>query len=220
VTDDTRSTRRDRSRNRAAPPGTAPAGTAAVEPAAVAIVNAAVALMFENGFHGTSVRQIAERAGMSVANVYYYFPSKHDLLFRFMTDSVVELTAELDATVAEATDEPAARLAAVVRLFVERHTLRQAAAFVAATELRSLAPEARADIVGRRDRIEAVFRTIVAEGVAAGTFTVADPALAARAILDMGSSVSSWYRPGGVLSGEEVAARYVGFAMELVGSAT
>lgn len=182
------------------------------------IVQAAIAAMFENGYHGTSVRQIADRAGMSVANVYYYFPSKHDLLFRFMDDSAVQLLARLRELLSHTADDPLQQLAAAVRLFVERHTVHQAAAFVAATELRALEPDARAVIVSRRNDIEAVFRGIVSDGVVAGAFRTDDVDLAVRAVLDMGSSVSSWYRADGPMSGPAIADRYVALALVMVGA--
>lgn len=182
------------------------------------IVQAAIAAMFENGYHGTSVRQIADRAGMSVANVYYYFPSKHDLLFRFMDDSAVQLLARLRDLLSQTPADPLHQFGAAIRLFVERHTLHQAAAFVAATELRALEPDARAVIVSRRNDIEAVFRGIVSDGVAAGAFRTDDVGLAVRAVLDMGSSVSSWYRADGPMSGPTIADRYVALALLMVGA--
>jgi AcrR family transcriptional regulator len=182
------------------------------------IVEAAIAAMFENGYHGTSVREIADRAGMSVANVYYYFQSKHDLLFQFMENSAKQLLGRLSEVLEAAPDAPAEQLAVAVRIFVERHTLHQAAAFVAATELRALDDDARATVVARRNDIEAVFREIVRQGVERGDFSVEDPTLAVRAILDMGSSVSSWYRAGGSMSGSEIADRYVELALALVGA--
>ena len=182
------------------------------------IVSAAIEAMFEQGYHGTSVRQIADRAGMSVANVYYYFPSKHDLLFRFMEDSATSLLAKLEATLETTEPDPVSRLSGAVRLFVERHTISQAAAFVAATELRALEPEARRVVVSRRNAIERLYRGIVEQGVEEGVFSVEDIRLTVRAILDMASSVSSWYRKGGSSSGAEIADRYVGLALAAVGA--
>ena len=181
------------------------------------IVDAAIAAMFEHGYHGTSVRQIADRAGMSVANVYYYFPSKHDLLFRFMEGSAIQLQARLQELLEGLPADHVERFRAAIRLFVERHTVSQAAAFVASTELRALDDEARAAVIARRNGIEEVFRAIVREGVDAGVFQVDDLKMTVRAILDMGSSVSSWYRAGGSLSGAEISDRYVGLALKLVG---
>ncbi|MDY7099831.1 MAG: TetR/AcrR family transcriptional regulator [Actinomycetota bacterium] len=183
-------------------------------------MQAAIDAMFENGYHGTSVRQIAERANMSVANVYYYFPSKHDLLFRFMANSADQLLAQLEDMLHRTEPDPAHRLAAAVRLFVIRHTVRQAAALVAVTELRSLEEEARIAVVAKRNAVEGLFRRIVQHGVEEGVFTTADVRLSVRAILDMGSSVSAWYRAGGSLSGEQIADRYAEMALAIVGAPT
>ena len=196
-------------------PGTSPAGD---KPGTEQlIVDAAIAAMFEHGYHGTSVRQIADRAGMSVANVYYYFPSKHDLLFRFMEGSAIQLQGRLQDLLERIPDDHVERFRAAIRLFVERHTVSQAAAFVASTELRALDDDARAAVIARRNGIEEVFRAIVREGVDAGVFQVDDLKMTVRAILDMGSSVSSWYRAGGSLSGAEISDRYVELALKLVG---
>ena len=48
-----------------------------------AIVSAALALFRERGFEGTTMRAVAERAGVSVGNAYYYFSSKDELVQGF-----------------------------------------------------------------------------------------------------------------------------------------
>ncbi|TDE18927.1 TetR/AcrR family transcriptional regulator, partial [Actinomadura sp. 6K520] len=40
--------------------------------------------MAENGYHGTSVRDIAVRAGLSPGALYYHFESKQELLATIM----------------------------------------------------------------------------------------------------------------------------------------
>lgn len=45
-----------------------------------AIVEAAIILFNTNGFHGTSIRDIATKAKVNVANIAYYFENKHGLL--------------------------------------------------------------------------------------------------------------------------------------------
>lgn len=44
------------------------------------ILEAAVACFLERGYHQTGVRDIAKRAGVSLGNLYNYFPGKHDVL--------------------------------------------------------------------------------------------------------------------------------------------
>jgi AcrR family transcriptional regulator len=43
------------------------------------ILKAATQLFRRQGFHGTSTRQIAEKAGVSLGNIYNHFPNKEDL---------------------------------------------------------------------------------------------------------------------------------------------
>ena len=44
------------------------------------IVDAALALFHEHGYDGTTMRTIADRAGVPLGNAYYYFNGKQDLL--------------------------------------------------------------------------------------------------------------------------------------------
>ena len=56
---------------------------AATSPAAdprTRILDAALALMSQQGSAGASMRQLASACGMNVATIYHYFPSKADLL--------------------------------------------------------------------------------------------------------------------------------------------
>ncbi|WP_083980101.1 TetR/AcrR family transcriptional regulator [Demequina salsinemoris] len=47
------------------------------------IVEAATALILENGYDGTTMRAIAERADVSLGSTYYYFSGKEDLVQGF-----------------------------------------------------------------------------------------------------------------------------------------
>src|SRR5690625_3955870 len=51
-----------------------------INPTKQKVVDAATLLFFQKGFHGTSVRDIAERAMVNVSLISYYFKSKQGLL--------------------------------------------------------------------------------------------------------------------------------------------
>ena len=57
------------------------------------IVAAALELFREHGFEGTTMRAVAERAGVSVGNAYYYFASKDELVQGFYDQLVADHTA-------------------------------------------------------------------------------------------------------------------------------
>lgn len=58
----------------------------------------------DRGFAATTMRGIAERAGISASNVYVYFPSKLDLLFAIYDPWWREQIAELEAAAAAIPD--------------------------------------------------------------------------------------------------------------------
>ncbi len=57
-----------------------------------AILDAAIELFSEQGFDGVSMRQIAEKAGVSKANIYHHFDSKEALYFGIMHASAERLS--------------------------------------------------------------------------------------------------------------------------------
>jgi AcrR family transcriptional regulator len=51
-----------------------------------AVIDAAYTLFLENGFSATSMRQIAERAGLSLGGIYNHFSSKDDIFQALIID--------------------------------------------------------------------------------------------------------------------------------------
>lgn len=85
--------------------------------AQAAIVEAAWSLVREAGLAGLSMRDLAERAGITTPTVYAYFPSKNDI-YDAMFD---EAAAQFAARIADPYDleDPTAALLAATRRFVE-----------------------------------------------------------------------------------------------------
>lgn len=186
-------------------------------PAAAQIISASVVAMAEHGYHGTSVRDIAELAGVSSAALYHYFRSKHGLLELILVRGTEHLHARTEAALLAAPANPADRLRAIVGVHVTRHLSAQREAFVGNTELRALEPAARALITSKRDLQQRLFDQVVQEGVEQKVFTTAHPRDASRAIVTMCSAVAGWYDPKGRLTVDEIVERYKEFALNLVG---
>ncbi|MGE3987230.1 TetR/AcrR family transcriptional regulator [Pseudorhodoplanes sp.] len=66
-----------------------------------AILSASYQLFMKHGYHRTTLRQIAETAGVSLANVYIYFPSKYQIVFElydpWMAARLEQLMSEASA---------------------------------------------------------------------------------------------------------------------------
>lgn len=78
------------------------------------ILDAALELLLERGYEKATMRAIAERAGVSVGNAYYYFESKEELVQAFYARTHEEHLA-LARPLLERTEGLEARLLAVMR---------------------------------------------------------------------------------------------------------
>lgn len=84
-----------------------------------ALLVAARALLAEVGPAALSLRAVARAAGVTHAAPYRHFPDKAALLAALATDGFERLRAAMDASRAAAGADPAARLAAVGRAYVQ-----------------------------------------------------------------------------------------------------
>jgi AcrR family transcriptional regulator len=201
-----------------ASPGTADDGHAVLDGSGGKVIaEAAVEAMSEHGYHGTSVRDIADRAGMSSAALYHHFTSKQDLLFHITDRGIDALVRRTEAALLASPDDPAARLCAIVRVHVLTHTDDQQGSFIGNSEIRSLEPANRAIVVSKRDQQKRLFDQVVRDGVERGVFTTPYPNEASMAIITMCTAVAQWYRPDGPLRPDEIADRYADLVLSMLG---
>jgi AcrR family transcriptional regulator len=211
-----RGTPAHRSESEAASAAESAAVSAVDGPGARILLAAAVDAMVEHGYHGTSVRDVADRAGMSPAALYHHFPSKQVLLFTIMDRGMDELIRRSEEACAAAPDDPAEKLRSLVRVHVLRHIEHQKESFLGNSELRSLDEPGRGTILAKRDRQMHLFYQAVREGVERGQFRTRFPSEAARGIVSMCTAVATWYHKTGPLSPEEIAHRYADLALAMV----
>ncbi len=163
------------------------------------VLTAALSAFVDQGYHGTSVREIASRAGLSVPGLYHHYPSKQAMLVGITSSAMAELLDRSSRAESEAGPAPADRFDAVVESLLLFHVHRRDVAFVCSTEIRSLDPAEREAYVGQRDAQQRMLDRIVLDGVDAGVFGTAHPLDASRAVTTMCVGVATWYRPGGRL---------------------
>ena len=180
-------------------------------------LRAALEAFVEHGYHGTSVREIASRAGLSVPGLYHHYPSKQSLLQGLLELTMSDLLRRSEQAIAEAGDDPLARFDAVVESLLRFHMYRREQAFVGSTEKRSLDPDYLPRYVGHRVRQQRMVDEIVLDGVESGVFVTVDPKGAARAVATMCVGVATWYRVDGALGPDELIARNLEYARAIVG---
>lgn len=177
-------------------------------PGKIAILRAAVEVMGEDGYEGASIRDMAARAGVSVAALYYHFPSKLDLLREFLDEAYDVILARLDRRLEAAGPAATDQLDAVVGTLIASHLhdeFSQLASNVAFREYTRLNPPERAAIDVKRRRLIGLVEDVVAGGVADGSFIVDDAREAARAIVILATSLVEPYREIGRPMGDVIS---------------
>lgn len=182
------------------------------------VLTAALAVFARHGYHGASIRMIAEEAGLSVPGVYHHYRSKQALLAAVVDAAMAEMLAHTGAAVEDAGSCAVTRFDNVVECLARFHMARRDQAFVASSEMRSMSEEVREHHVNQRDTQQKMIEDVVWAGVESGDFASAYPEDAARAVSSLCVSIASWYRPDGPLTADDVVTRHLDFARGMVGA--
>lgn len=164
-----------------------------------------------HGFAETGMRDIAEAAALSPANLYNYFQGKHEILFFCQDNSLDRLIAALDK--ARRLRTSAAERLRLVIVSHLRCLLDEVEGSAAHLLTSALPPRMQRTLVAKRDRYEEGVRQLIAAGARSGEFVHCDPALAARAVLGALNWSVRWFSPEGPLTAAEIAE---GFADYLI----
>jgi len=161
------------------------------------ILDVAAALFLENGYAGTSLREIAAAVGMKTGSLYYHFASKEALLEAILRRGMEVMVAAFDAAERDTRDAPArARFTAHVRAHLG--ALFEHGPYTAAhvTTFRTAPRSVCAAIVPQRDAYEAMWSALLEGLRASGDVAPAAPVGLSRLMLfgAMNSSVE-WFDP-------------------------
>jgi TetR/AcrR family transcriptional regulator len=176
------------------------------------ILHAALIAFRENGYHTTTLDDIAERLGVRKTALYHYFPDKDSILYECHKESLAEIERMIEEA-QSCCDKASERLAYVIREHVRIMTETLEGSPLA-FEVPALAAERKSEIVAARDRYEKVLRELIVQGMQEGEFREVEPKIAVFAILGAINWIARWYRPEGAIHAPELGAQ---FADHLVG---
>lgn len=156
------------------------------------ILDQATILFGSRGYGRTSIREIAAAVGMLPGSVYYHFASKEALLSAVYANAIDRSVAQVQDAAAGQQD-PWDRLEAAAVMHL-RLLLTGGALAAVVMDGPAQPGAAGADLIGQRDRYEAVFRGLIAAvplppGVKPGPFRLA--------LLGALNWALTWYRPDG-----------------------
>ncbi|MEU0542989.1 TetR/AcrR family transcriptional regulator [Nocardia sp. NPDC005978] len=180
---------------------------------------AAIDAFSERGFHATTTRDIAARAGLSPAGLYVHFRSKEEVLHRISL-SALRLTQQVAEAAATGPGSTAERLAATVRALTIWHARYSGSVRVVLYHLTDLTPDHRAEVTEVQHSLHRLIRDLAAEGADAGDFDITDPSATALALLALSVDASRWYRPAYRSTPETLGDEYATLALRMVGART
>jgi AcrR family transcriptional regulator len=184
-------------------------------PAARRLLVAGIDAFADIGYHATTTREVAARAGMSPAALYVHYKSKTELLREIIRLGHSSALEAFKRGFKES-DDPAERIATAVRDFTVWHAQNQRLARVVQYELESLPKSERREIGALRTQFETMLRNEIERGIAVGEFHVADIRGTATAIFSLCIDVARWYIPSGKRSPTDIGQLYGGLAIRML----
>jgi TetR/AcrR family transcriptional regulator, cholesterol catabolism regulator len=171
------------------------------------ILEAAAQVFRQKGFHGASMKDIAEAVNLQKASLYHHVSSKQEILLALL-DRALELLLERISVISNQSIPADKKLQQMIRAYLQILAENTDLSAVLLFEHRSLERKQHARHVPNRDKFEALWRDVLVEGVASKLFKCDDPALTARAILGILNWTITWYRPDGDLTINQIADQY------------
>ncbi|WP_433349627.1 TetR/AcrR family transcriptional regulator [Microtetraspora malaysiensis] len=176
------------------------------------LVKLAAELFARKGFQATTVRQIADEAGILSGSLYHHFDSKETIVDEVLRTFLEDLTTRYRAVLETAGDARTA-LTELVRVGFGTLEPHRAAITVMQNDwnyLRSLPGDRFGYLVKAEDEVERMWVEQIKRGQAEGLFRAdLDPKLTYRMIRDTIWVAVRWFRPGGRLNTTTLAEHYI-----------
>lgn len=168
-----------------------------------AVIKEAGRAFGRNGYHNTSLDDVAKALQVSKGTLYNYVKDKQEILYECHAISYT-----LGQRAIEIGREHGGSGATILRetlLTYIRSLTEELGSFAVLMEVDALRPSDRVKAVKYRDAFEGEFIAMVKLGIADGSLREIDPKLAVYTVMGAINWLPRWYSPEGRLGGEQVA---------------
>jgi TetR/AcrR family transcriptional regulator, cholesterol catabolism regulator len=146
------------------------------------IFKAAVHLFLDKGFNETSMREIAEAAGMGKSTLYDYFSTKDDILLSVVEDELQNLTEKAK----EISHQPLGakeKFRQIIFNYLDYLVNNEVFYTKLSIEVQRLGQNKLVQVKAQRHAYQEAIRNVIDEGIQEGYFRPVDSLLVARIIL-------------------------------------
>lgn len=171
------------------------------------ILEAAAQVFRLKGFHGASMNDIADAVNLQKASLYHHVTSKQEILLEIL-DRALQLLLEQIIPITHQVLPADKKLRLMIRAYLQILIENIDLATVLLFEHRALERRQHARHVPNRNKFEALWREVLAEGVETNLFRCDDIPLTARALLGLLNWTITWYRDDGEKTIEQIADDY------------
>lgn len=192
---------------------------AAIEPASRRILEIALRMFAMDGFHATSMRDLAKALEIAPSALYASFPSKDALLAELVRVGHEAHLAMFRTAVLEGGADPVDQLRAIVHANAVMHATYPHIAVIVNDEMHALPADLAGPGLALRRQGIAMLMEVLERGIAKRRFAVRQPMVTAGAIGAMALRIPYWFGPGAGIAIEELAATQVELALAMVGVA-
>ena len=172
-----------------------------------AVLRAAVRMFNSQGFHTTSLDDVAASLGVSKPTIYHYLGNKDQVLLECVTRGVEQLRAAADVARAEP-GSGIDRLREFLRRYAEI-IMDDFGRCVIRTDHEQLSSDSAARFRALKREIDQAMQGLIADGIADGSIAPTDIKLAGFTLAGALNWPARWHKPDGRLTPEEVAAQMV-----------
>ncbi|MDJ0359172.1 MULTISPECIES: TetR/AcrR family transcriptional regulator [unclassified Rhodococcus (in: high G+C Gram-positive bacteria)] len=179
------------------------------------LLELAATLFAERGMRATTVRDIADAAGILSGSLYHHFDSKESMVDEILRGFLDELFDSYHKIVAEGLG-PRETLEGLVVASFDAIDRSHSAVAIYQDEAKHLVGTERFEyITERNSEFRELWNGVVERGIADGSFRPdVDVELVYRFMRDTVWVAVRWYRPGGKLTAEAVAQQYLAIVLD------
>ncbi|HSZ39614.1 MAG TPA: TetR/AcrR family transcriptional regulator [Trebonia sp.] len=179
------------------------------------VLAAAADLFASRGYAATTVREVAEAAGILGGSLYYHFDSKESMADEILSGFLTQMWADYDRVTGAGLGPAEIFRELIVSSFrcIDQHRL---AVMIYQKETAHLAENPRfAYLLESRRKFREMWLTVLDQGVMDGVFRAdLDTGLVYRFIRDTVWLAASWFRHDGPLSADEIARQYITMTLD------